>query len=477
MEFVIYIGRKIKAKSRDLKNFQEVAMLREALPKIVTGTLPGPKAQAVLDRRAAAVPKGIGCAYKAVIERGEGAMFEDVDGNIFLDWIGGVGVLNMGYSNPECIAAVKEQADKFFHSMFNITTHEGYVKLAEEMNRIVPVKGDAKKTMFVCSGSEADENAVKIAKSYTGRPNIIVFTGAFHGRTALTMTMTAKKAYAIGMGPFPDGVYRAEFPNLYRAPGHMTEEEAIAYYVEKLEQVFIEATPYDQCAAIVFEPVQGEGGFIPAPIEWVKAVRKICDDHGIMMVCDEVQCGWARSGKMFASQYFAEAGAAPDIMSTAKSIAAGMPLSAVTASAEIMDAVTPGTIGGTFGANAMSAASALKVIEVMERDDYPAKAMHIADKCGAAFKAWEEKYECVGNVRGLGAMMGIEFVTDKASKNPDAALVAAIVQEAQNHGLLLESAGTYGNVIRFLCPLCVTDAQLDAGLEIFENAIKTCSAK
>ena len=279
------------------------------------------------------------------------------------------------------------------------------------------------------------------------------------------------------MGPFPDGVYRAEFPNLYRAPGHMTEEEAIAYYVEKLEQVFIEATPYDQCAAIVFEPVQGEGGFIPAPIEWVKAVRKICDEHGILMVCDEVQCGWARSGKMFASQYFADAGCAPDIMSTAKSIAAGMPLSAVTASAEIMDAVTPGTIGGTFGANAMSAASALKVIEVMERDDYPAKAMHIADKCGAAFKAWEEKYECVGNVRGLGAMMGIEFVTDKASKNPDAALVAAIVQEAQNHGLLLESAGTYGNVIRFLCPLCVTDAQLDAGIEIFENAIKTCSAK
>ena len=452
-------------------------MLREALPKIVTETLPGPKAQAVLDRRAAAVPKGIGTAYKAVIERGEGAMFEDVDGNIFLDWIGGVGVLNMGYSNPECIAAVKEQADKFFHSMFNITTHEGYVKLAEEMNRIVPVKGDKKKTMFVCSGSEADENAVKIAKSYTGRPNIIVFTGAFHGRTALTMTMTAKKAYAIGMGPFPDGVYRAEFPNLYRAPGHMTEEEAIAYYVEKLEQVFIEATPYDQCAAIVFEPVQGEGGFIPAPIEWVKAVRKICDEHGIMMVCDEVQCGWARSGKMFASQYFADAGCAPDIMSTAKSIAAGMPLSAVTASAEIMDAVTPGTIGGTFGANAMSAASALKVIEVMERDDYPAKAMHIAEKCGAAFNAWVDKYECVGNVRGLGAMMGIEFVTDKASKNPDAALVAAIVQEAQNHGLLLESAGTYGNVIRFLCPLCVTDAQLDAGLEIFENAIKTCSAK
>ena len=452
-------------------------MLREALPKIVTGTLPGPKAQAIIDRRAEAVPNGIGTAYKAVIERGEGAMFEDVDGNIFLDWIGGVGVLNIGYSCPECVEAVKNQAGKFFHSMFNITTHEKYVELAEKMNEMVPVKGDKKKTMFVCSGSEADENAVKIARSYTGRPNIIVFTGAFHGRTTLTMTMTAKKAYAVGMGPFPDGVYRAEFPNLYRAPGHMTEEEAIQYYIEKLEQVFIEATPYDACAAIVFEPVQGEGGFIPAPIEWVKAVRKICDDHGIMMICDEVQCGWARSGKMFASQYFKDAGCAPDIMSTAKSIAGGMPLSAVTARAEIMDAVPGGTIGGTYGANAVSAASALAVIDVMTRDDYPAKAMHIADVVGKRFNAWKDKYECVGDVRGTGAMIGIEFVKDKATKEPDAALVGAIVQEAMNNGLMLESAGTYGNVIRFLCPLCVTDAQLEAGCEIFENAIKTCIAK
>ena len=255
----------------------------------------------------------------------------------------------------------------------------------------------------------------------------------------------------------------------------MSEKEAIDYYVKKLEEVFIEATPYDSCAAIVFEPVQGEGGFVPAPIEWVKAVRKICDEHGIMMICDEVQCGWARSGKMFASQYFADAGCAPDILSTAKSIAAGLPLSAVTARAEVMDAVTGGTIGGTFGANAVSAASALKVIEVMERDDYPAKAMHIADVAMKAFKGWQDKYECVGDVRGLGAMMGIEFVKDKTSKEPDAALVNAIVQEAMGKGLMLEAAGTYGNVIRFLCPLCVTDAQLDAGLEILENAIKTCA--
>ena len=450
--------------------------LREALPKIVT-PLPGPKAQAMIERRAKNVPGAIGTAYKCCIERGEGAMFEDVDGNIFLDWIAGVGVLNIGYSHPELIEAVKEQADKFFHSMFNITTHETYLKLAEEMNRIVPVKGDAKKSYFVCSGSEADENAVKVARGFTKRPNIIVFTGAFHGRTAMTMTMTAKKSYAVDMGPFPDGIYRVEFPNLYRAPGHMTEEEAIAYYVKKLEDALIEVTPAHQCAAIVFEPVQGEGGFIPAPIEWVKAVRRICDENGILMVCDEVQCGWSRSGKMFASQYFADAGCAPDIMTTAKSIAGGLPLSAITARAEIMDAVPGGTIGGTYGANAVSAAAAIKVIEVMERDDYPGKAMHIAEVSKAKMAAMAEKYPCIGDVRGTGAMMGIEFVTDRETKEPAAALVSAIVQNAMNKGLLLESAGTYNNVIRLLIPLVVTDEQLEVGFEILESAIAEESAK
>ncbi len=253
----------------------------------------------------------------------------------------------------------------------------------------------------------------------------------------------------------------------------MSEEDAIAYYLEKLEQVFINATPKESCAAIVFEPVQGEGGFLPAPIEWVKAVRKLCDDNGILMVCDEVQCGWGRSGKMFASEYFAEAGAAPDIMTTAKSIAGGLPLSAVTASREIMDSVTPGTIGGTYGCNAVSAASALALIDVMKEEDYPAKARHIADVCMPKFKSWEEKFEFVGNVRGMGAMIGIEFVADKASKKPNAEVVKKIVPAALKKGLMLEPAGTYGHVIRFLCPLCVTDAQLEAGLKIFEEVLET----
>ena len=448
-------------------------MLREALPKIVT-PLPGPKAKEVIARREAAIPNAIKCGYPLVIKRGEGAMIEDVDGNLILDWVGGVGVLNIGYSNPELIDAVKEQSEQYFHAMMNITTHERYIELAEKMNAIVPVRGDKKKTMFVNSGAEADENAVKIAKSVTGRPNIIVFSGAFHGRTQMTMAMTAKKAYAIGMGPFPDGIYRAEFPNLYRRPEGMSEAEAIDYYISKLEAVFIEATPKASTAAIVFEPVQGEGGFVPAPIEWVKAVRKICDDNGIMMITDEVQTGWARSGRMFASEYYKEAGCAPDIMTTAKSMAGGMPISAVTASAEIMDAVTAGTIGGTYCGNPVSCAAALKVIEVMTKEDYPGKALAIAEKCTAKFKEWSEKYDVIGDIRGTGSMMGIEFVTDKAKKTPATDLVNNIVSTAVQKGLILEAAGTYGNVVRFLCPLCVTDAQIDAGLAIYEETLKEC---
>lgn len=451
-------------------------MLRNALPKINT-PLPGPKAKAIIERRAEAVPDSIKCTYPCVISRGEGAMVEDVDGNTFLDWVGGVGVLNIGYSHPELIEAVKEQSEKYFHAMMNIITHEGYIKLAEKMNQIVPVKGNKKKTMFVNCGAEADENAVKIAKAYTKRPNIIVFSGAFHGRTMLTMAMTSKKAYAYGMGPFPDGVYRAEYPYLYRGPKGYTEEEAVAYYVEKLKKVFEEASPADYVAAIVIEPVQGEGGFVPAPLEWVKAVRKICDENGILMVADEVQCGFGRSGKMFVSNYWAEAGCDPDIVATAKSIAGGIPLGAVTARAEIFDGVKNGVIGGTFGGNALACASALKVIEIIERDNLCGRSLEISKKCRDAFLRWKEKYEEIGDVRGIGCMMGIEFVTDKQSKEPNPKLVSNIIAYAAANGLLIESAGIYSNVIRFLCPLVVTDAQLDSGLGILQSAIETCRTK
>ena len=446
-------------------------MLRDSLPKIITKELPGEKAKAIIEKRKENVPSAIKCAYPCVIAKGEGAMFEDVDGNRFLDWIGGVGVLNVGYSHPEIIEAVKAQADNFFHGMVNIVTHEGYIKLAEKLNSIMPVRGNKLKTMFANSGAEADENAVKVAKSYTKRPNIIVFSGAFHGRTLLTSTMTSKKAYSVGIGPFPDGVYRAEFPYLYRKPEGYTDDEAIKYYIDKLNKVFEECSPAEYVAAIVVEPVQGEGGFIPAPIEWVKAVRKICDEKGILLIADEVQTGFGRSGKMFVSNYWKEAGCEPDIIATAKSIAAGIPLSAVTARAEIFEGVTPGIIGGTYGGNPLACAAGLKVLEIMERDNLPERAMQLSQKCFEKFNEFKEKYGIVGDVRGTGMMMGIEFVKDKSSKAPNPEAVSKIIQEAANHGLLIESAGIYGNVIRMLSPLVVTDAQLEAGFEIFEAAI------
>ena len=452
-------------------------MLRTDLPKIITETLPGPKAQAIIDRREAAVPSAIRCSYPVVIERGEGAMIEDVDGNKFLDWIGGVGVLNIGFSQPEVVEAVKEQADKYFHGMFNVVTHEGYVALAEKLGSIAPVKGDKKKVFFANSGAEADENAVKVAKGYTGRSNIIVFSGAFHGRTYYTMTMTSKKAYAAGMGPLADGVFRAQFPYYYRNPEGLPEEKEVEYYIDSIKAVFEQCAAADTIAAVVVEPLQGEGGFIPAPIEWIKAVRKICDENGILLIADEVQSGFCRTGRMFASEYWKEAGVEPDIIATAKSIAAGVPLSAIIASAEVMEGVAPGTIGGTYCGNPLACAASLKTIEIMERDHLADRSVEIGKKVTARYKEIQNKYPVVGDVRGLGGMIGIEFVKDPETKEPDAALTADIIQTCAKNGLLVEGAGTYNNVIRFLAPLVITEEQLEAGLDIFEAAVKECSSK
>lgn len=398
-------------------------------------------------------------------------MIEDVDGNYFLDWIGGVGVLNIGFSHPEVVEAVKEQADKYFHGMFNVVTHEGYVELAEKLAQIAPVKGEQKKVFFANSGAEADENAVKIAKAFTKRPNIIVFSGAFHGRTLLTMSMTSKKAYAVGMGPFPDGIYRAQFPYYYRNPEGMPQEKAVEYYVKSIRDVFEQCAPADTIAAMVVEPLQGEGGFIPAPIEWVKAVRQICDEEGILLVADEVQSGFCRTGRMFATEYWKEAGVQPDIIATAKSIAAGVPLSAIIAREEIMEAPAPGTIGGTFCGNPLACAAALKTIEIMERDHLAQRSLEIGEKVMTRYREWMEKYPIIGDVRGLGGMVGIEFVKDQTTKEPAPELTSAIIQECAKHGLMVEGAGTYNNVIRFLAPLVMTDEQLEAGLKIMEAAV------
>jgi 4-aminobutyrate aminotransferase/(S)-3-amino-2-methylpropionate transaminase len=443
--------------------------LREALPEIKT-ELPGPKAKALIARRAEAVPGAIRCMYPVVISRGEGAMLEDPDGNIFMDWVGGVGVLNIGYSHPEVVKAVQDQAASYFHGMFNIVTHEGYVTLAEKINAIAPLKEAKRKTMFANSGAEAVENAVKIARGASGRPNIIVFSGAFHGRTLLAGAMTSKKAYYHGMGPLPDGIYRAEFPYLYRAPKGFTESEAVKYYINRLLAVFEEASLPQDVAALVVEPVQGEGGFVPVPRAWIEAVRKVCDKHGILIVADEVQTGFCRSGRWFVSDYWKEWGCPPDIITMAKSIAGGLPLGAVCAGASIADKAAAGTIGGTYSGNAVACAAALKVVEVMERDNLADRAQRIAEKARAAFMSWQGDYPVIGDVRGIGCMLGMEFVRDE-EKTPWPELVSEIVQEAARRGLIVESAGTYGNVIRFLSPLVISDAQLERGLEILKAAI------
>ncbi len=405
------------------------------------------------------------------MDEAQGAIIKDVDGNLFLDWIGGVGVLNVGHSHPEVVAAVKAQADKYMHGMFNVVTHEGYVKLAGELNKRVPVRGEQKQTMFVNSGAEADENAVKIAKAYTKRPNIVVFSGAFHGRTMMTMAMTAKKSYAQGMGPFPDGIYRAKYPYIYRRPEGMSEAEYLDECIQSLYDVFDEASPAQYVAAVVLEPLQGEGGFIPAPIEWVKKLREICDKNGILMIADEVQSGFGRTGRLFASQYWQEAGVQPDILSSAKSIAGGVPLSMVCARKEIFDAVPRGVIGGTYGGNALACAAGLKVLELMDRDHLPERSLEIGKKYTDTVKSWQAKYPVIGDVRGLGGMVGVEFI-DPETKAPNPEIVAKLVQDTAKHGLLVENAGSHGQVIRFLAPLVMTDEQLDAGLAIFEASIR-----
>ena len=446
--------------------------MKNALPQIITDKIPGPKSESILERRDKSVPRALcGKTYPIVIDKGEGAVFQDVDGNIFLDWIGGVGVLNAGYSDPRIVEAVQKQAERYFHTIFNIVAHEGYIELAEKLNEIMPCRGKELKTYFANSGAECDENAVKIAKAYTGRSNVVCFTGAFHGRTNLTMALTAKKAYALGMGPFPSGIYRAPYPYMYRAPKGYTEEEAIKYYLDGLYKVFDEGAPAKEVACIIVEPLQGEGGFIPAPIEWVKAVRQICDENGIVLIADEVQCGNCRTGKYFASEYWKEAGAAPDIITTAKSLGAGVPISAITGTAEIMDAAVPGTIGGTYCGNALACASALKTMEIMKEEDYAGKARHIGELVSKKLHEMQDKYEVIGDVRGLGAMIGIEFVKDRESKEPATEFVSKLIAAAFRKGLLIEGAGTYNNVIRFLAPLTMTDEQTKRGLEIFEEAL------
>jgi len=433
--------------------------------------LPGPNAQRLLERRAASVPRGPFNTLPTFIEHGEGALVTDVDGNVFIDFAGGIGTLNAGHCPPQVVEALKAQLDKYIHPSFHVVMYEPYVQLAEKLNAITPGTHE-KKTFFLNSGAEAVENAIKIARKYTGRRAIISFERGFHGRTYMAMSLTSKvKPYKNGFGPFAPDTYKMAYPYYYRAPYGMQPDDVDAQILRQLEDFFLAEVPAEDVAAIIMEPVQGEGGFVMPSTGFVRAVKAICERHGILFIADEVQTGFGRTGAMFAMEHH---GVVPDLMTMSKSIAAGLPISAVTGRAEIMDAPSAGEIGGTYGGSPLGCVAALEVIAIMEAQRLPERAMAIGAIVDERFRKLQTRVEAIGDVRVLGAMNAIELVKNRQTKEPDKELTGLILQEAHKRGVILMSAGLYGNVIRMLSPLVITDEQLHEGLDALEAAILAC---
>lgn len=432
--------------------------------------IPGPNSRVLLKRKQQVVSNGIAQAVPIFIKSAKGAVLTDVDGNRLLDFAGGIGATNSGHANPAIIRAAKQQLDRFFHTYVSIIGYEPYVALCEKLNRITPGKFP-KKTALFNSGAEAIENAVKIARKVTGRPGVISFEYSFHGRTLLTLGMTsAVHPYKEGFGPFPTDLYKIEYPYLYRRPAGISEDAYIDQLLEHLEgEFFRSVVAPEQVACIVMELVAGEGGFIPAPKRYVRGLAEICRKHGIILIIDEVQTGFCRTGKLFASEHY---GIAPDLLCTAKSIANGLPLSAVTGKKEIMDAVQEGGLGGTFGGNPVACAAALAAIRFMEQQKLWQRAAHIGKIVADRFETFHRAFGVVGDVRGLGAMQGLEMVKSKAGKVPDPLIAKAIVKTAYEHGLVLLKCGINGNILRTLMPLPITDAQLREGLDVLELALR-----
>jgi 4-aminobutyrate aminotransferase/(S)-3-amino-2-methylpropionate transaminase len=423
--------------------------------------IPGPRSREILARKERVVADPLSVFLPVVIEEGRGATLTDVDGNTFIDFTGGVGCLNVGHSHPRVVEAAQEQLAKFSHTDFTIVPYEVYVTLAERLIEASPFRSPAK-TAFFNAGTEAVENAIKFARAYTGRPAVIAFEGGFHGRTLLSLSLTSKThPYKAGLGPFAPEVYRVPFPSDYRGP---TAEEALA----ALERALITQVAAETVSAIVIEPVQGEGGFVVAPQAFLDGVRRLCDEHGIVMVVDEVQTGFGRTGKLFAIEHY---GIEPDLITMAKSIAAGLPLSAVIGKAEIMDAPGDSAIGGTYVGNPVAQAAALAVLDVMEDEGVSERAAQLGETIRAHMESWQERWPQVGDVRGLGAMLAIELVKDPATKEPDADTASAVVEAAAASGLLLLKSGIYMNCIRVLVPLILSDAELDEALGVWEDAL------
>ena len=424
--------------------------------------VPGPRSRAILERKERVIAAPLAVVFPIVAASASGALLTDVDGNTFVDFTGGVGCLNVGHSHPQVITAAEEQLARFAHTDFTIVPYEPYVELAERLLERLPLTGPAKAAFFN-AGTEAVENAVKFARSFTGRSAVIAVEGGFHGRTLLSLTLTSTThPYKAGLGPFAPEVYRVPFANDYRGPDAGAALEA-------LQRALVTQVAAETVAVIIVEPVQGEGGFVVAPQEFMEGIRRICDDNGIVMVVDEVQTGFGRTGSFFAIEHY---NVEPDLITVAKSIAAGLPLSGVLGRAEIMDAPGPNAVGGTYVGNPVAQAAALAVLEVFDEEGLVERAAVVGETIRARMLEWQDRHEEIGDVRGLGAMLAIELVHDRESKNPAPELVAAVCDEALRNGLLLLSAGTYSNVVRVLVPLTIGDAELAEALGVWEQALE-----
>ena len=435
--------------------------------------LPGPNAQAVLDRRDAAVSRSLARSTPIVAAGAHGATVTDVDGNVFLDFAAGIGALNVGHTPADVVAALRDQAEQFIHLCMIVGTYEPYIALAERLNYLIPVGGPTKS--YLCNtGAEAVETAVKMARAYTGRPAVIAYEGAYHGRTLLTMSLTSKYGlFKKSFGPFAPEIYRVPYPYSYRCPHCRATNLCNLTCFEDLERAMVAHVDPSAVAAVIIEPVQGEGGFIPASFEYLRRLRDFCTQHGIVLIVDEVQSGFGRTGRMFA---FEHSGIDPDLVVTAKSIAAGMPIAAVTGRAEIVDAPHVGGIGSTYGGNPLACAAALKTLDTLDRDALCQRAEQLGEMLLARFRAWQQRFDVVGDVRGLGAMAAVEFIRGRGDPTPNTDIPVRVVGEAYRRGVILIRAGLYSNCVRTLVPLVISDEELEEGLDVMEESIAAATA-
>ena len=441
----------------------------DKVPNIVTPP-PGPKSKALLEKRNDLIPPGVYLVQPITIAESKGAVMKDVDGNVYIDFTSGIGVTSLGHCVDEVVETISRQAAKLIHSCIHVVNYEPYIDLAKKLTEVTP--GSFKKrAIMLNSGSEAVENAVKIVRQHTGRPGIISFENSFHGRSYMALTLTGKwDPYKVGFGPFVPGVHFTPFAYCYRCSFHLEYPGCSLHCVHHIEKSVLKTQiPPDQVGAIISEPIQGEGGFIAPPDDYFKEIKKICDAHDIKLIIDEIQTGFARTGKMWAIEHY---GVEPDLMVMAKAIASGLPLSAVVARDELMKDVYPGSLGGTYGGNPIACATALKVLELIEREKVVEQAAKLGKKLQKRLDEFYDRYEVIGDVRGKGPMLAMELVKDRKTKEPNPEAASKVMKTCLGAGLLTLKAGLYSNCIRLHPPLTIEDELLEKGLAIMEEAFK-----